>query len=232
MKAQDVLIELPGILADEVLDEEGDVLRSLAERRQTEGQDGQPEIEVLPEVPARDLRLEVLVRGGDDPDVDGDGFRPAHPDDLPFAEGPEELDLGVLGEFADLVEEDRPRVGQLELAGLVGPGVGEGPLDVAEEFALDEVAGHGPAVDDDEGPVLARAGEVDRPGDELLARAALAADEDGAIDAAHLLHELEDGVHPARCPDDVRESVSRSQFGTQRLDLAAKVPDLQDAGDY
>jgi len=54
-----------------------------------------------------------------------------------------------------------PALGQLELPGLFGLGVGEGALDVAEEFGLDERRGDRAAVDDDERLVLSRAVVVD-----------------------------------------------------------------------
>jgi len=52
--------------------------------------------------------------------------------------------------LADLVEEDRAAVGQLELAGLLAQGAGEGPLLVAEELGPRAAPRDGPAVHLDE----------------------------------------------------------------------------------
>jgi len=49
-----------------------------------------------------------------------------------------------------------------------------------EELAFEQRFGNRPAVDRDEGAVAARAGRVDPAGDQFLAHAALAGDEDGA----------------------------------------------------
>ena len=54
------------------------------------------------------------------------------------------------GQLADLVEEDRAAVGQLEPAGVPGDRAGERPLLVAEQLALDEPRGQGRAVDLDQ----------------------------------------------------------------------------------
>ena len=83
---------------------------------------------------------------------------------------------------------------------------GEGALDVAEEVAFEQVGRERAAVDDDEregGPVGVL---VDGPGDELLARPALALDEDRAPGRGGGLDELEDLLHGLAPADDVAEA--------------------------
>src|SRR5205807_8066247 len=63
---------------------------------------------------------------------------------------------------------------------------------VPEHLALEELARHGGTVDLDEGPGAAGRELVDRAGDEVLARAGLAGDEHGDINASRL------GEDPAR----------------------------------
>ena len=63
---------------------------------------------------------------------------------------------------------------------MVAVGAGERARLVAEELALHEVGRNRGAVDRDHRPIGALAGAVDGPGDELLARAALAADQHAA----------------------------------------------------
>ena len=98
-----------------------------------------------------DHLAEVAVGGAEDADVDPERVVLADAADLARLEEPEQLDLHALVELADLVEEERAAVGDLEEPLAVGVGAGEGPLAVAEELALDEVLGQGPAVDRDEG---------------------------------------------------------------------------------
>ena len=76
--------------------------------------------------------------GGDDADVDAIGRRAAQPLDLPFLEHAQQLDLHVQRQVADLVEEDRRVVGELEAADLPRQRAGEGAFLAAEQLAFDQ----------------------------------------------------------------------------------------------
>ena len=123
--------------------------------------------------------------------------------------------LQLWGGVADLIQEQRPLVRQLEASHLLADGDGEGTLLVAEQLALQEPRGDGGAVELDERAALAWAQVVQGAGDELLARAGLAADEDGGIgrgDSLDLLEErrrktLSPTISPKCC--SVRTSSSR-----------------------
>src|SRR5262249_48969232 len=122
--------------------------------------------------------------------------------DLALLEDAEEGDLGFFGELGDLVEEEGAVVGAADEAVAFLAGAGEGAAAVAEQLALDEVAGEGAAGDGGEGAAAAGGG-VDGAGDELLAGAGLAADEDGdagASDAGELVDAmLEVEADGAKC---------------------------------
>ena len=89
----------------------------------------------------------------------------------------QELDLHLDRDLADLVEEQRAAVGELEAARLGADRAGEGALLVAEQLGLHQRLGDGGAVDLDERPVLRGELLVQRLGDQLLAGARLAGDE-------------------------------------------------------
>src|SRR5262249_1106751 len=131
---------------------------------------------------------------------------------LALLQDPEQLDLRLRGQLADLVEEDRAAVGQLEAALAAGEGAAESALLVAEQLALDQAGGQGGAVDFDERVAPAPAwgtGGVDGAGDQLLARARLAGDEHrgvGGGDAADLVQHVQQGGAAA---DDLLEVVVR-----------------------
>jgi hypothetical protein len=159
-------------------------------------------VEVLPEGLGLHDRLEVLVRRRDDAHVDPDRLRASDALDLALLQDAQDLGLGRQRHVADLVEEDRPAVAELELADPLARGAREGALLVAEELALDQVVGDGGAVDGDErlgGPVAVL---PDRAGDQLLARAALARDHDRDVARRHLADDLEDLLHDRRRADD------------------------------
>ena len=114
------------------------------------------------------------MRRRDDADVDRDLLAPADAEEAPLLQDPEEVDLDLRRDVADLVEEDRPALGQLELPLAPLGGAREGPLLVPEELRLEERLGEGRAGDADERLLGPLAREVEGPRDQLLPRAALA----------------------------------------------------------
>ena len=115
------------------------------------------------------------------------GWVPAHPEEGPALQHPEQLHLGGRRDLADLVEEDGPGVGQLEPAQPPLGGAGEGALLVPEQLRLQQRLGQRGAVDRDERPAPPGREVVDRLGDQLLAGAALALDQHRARHRRHLL---------------------------------------------
>ena len=130
------------------------MMRTSSPRSRSGGQvdvdDVEPVVEVLAEAAGADLLLEHAVGRGDDADVDLLGLAVADAEDDALLQRAQELHLEVQRQLADLVEEERAAVGDLELARARRDGAGEGALHVAEELTLDEVLGDGAAVDDDE----------------------------------------------------------------------------------
>jgi hypothetical protein len=115
--------------------------------------------------------------------------------------------LEVGAELAELVEEEGAAAGLLEGAGPARHCTCEGAFDVAEELGLDEVAGDGGAVEDDEGGLAARALLVDGLGDELFACAGAACDEQGDVCGGDALELAEDLTHEEAASDEVAEAV-------------------------
>ena len=97
-----------------------------------------------------------------------------------------------------------PRVRQLEAALALRERAGEGALLVAEQLALDDRLGQRREVDLDEGLRGAAAVVVDRRGDELLADAALAADQHRGVALGDLGDQVVDRLHRLGVADDVR----------------------------
>src|SRR5205814_3789286 len=120
---------------------------------------------------------------------------------------------------ADLVEEQRALVGELEETGLRADRAREGALLMAEELALEQRVG-------DRGTVLAhelaglgaRRIEVDRAGGQLLAGAALAVDEDRLVGVDDAIEQTEDLRHGPGVPDDRAEVVLEGDVGAPRVE--------------
>ena len=99
------------------------------------------------------MGLEIPVRRRDDPQIDGDGLAAAQALDGALLEEAQDLHLQENGELPDLVEEERPAIGQLELALPLHVGAGERAALMPEQLGLEEGLGNGAAVDRHEGTV-------------------------------------------------------------------------------
>ena len=117
----------------------------------------------------------------------------------------QELDLELGRGAVDLVQEDAAGVRGLEPAGAVLDGAGERALDVAEQLALQEALGQGPAVDADVGAGGAQAQVVDGAGDQLLAGAGLADDQDAGARGGDAAGRAVDLAHGGAGADDPRQ---------------------------
>ena len=133
-------------------------------------------VEILAEGARPDGLAQVGVGGRDHAHVHLDGAGAAEPLDLALLERAQQLGLEVDAQAADLVEEERAAVGQLELAELARVGAGEGALLVAEQLGLEQGVGDRGQVDRHERLGAPRALVVDGARHQLLAGAALRGD--------------------------------------------------------
>jgi hypothetical protein len=95
---------------------------------------------------------------------------------------------------SNFIQEQRPVVCQLHSTNPLRNRAGEGPLFVAEQFAFEQSGRYRRAVELYEGFIAARAGIVNRAGDQLLTGAGFAQDKDSRIgfgDRANLVEHLD-----------------------------------------
>ena len=119
-------------LATRMLHEQWHVVRTLPQRRQSNRKNVQAVIQVFAKLALADGLHEVSVRGRNDADIDFDRIRAADALEFAFLEHAEELDLNVERNFADLIQENRPAVGQLKAAYAAADRPRKRPLFVAE----------------------------------------------------------------------------------------------------
>src|SRR5438094_2931179 len=203
----DVPIHRAGETLHEETDQRGDVVGSLAQRRDVDREDVQAVVEVVAEALLLDQPGQVAVRRGDKSDVDLDRPGAADTLELLLLEDPEELRLELERDLAHLVEEERAAMGHLEASDLLRDGPGERAPLVAEEFTLEEPRWDSRAIDLDEGSLAAAASVVDGARDQFLSRAGLAEDEHGRVGRRDGLHLLEDVSERAALADDFPERV-------------------------
>lgn len=105
-------------LVDHGVGQLGDVPFTLSQGRDPDREDAQAVIEILPEGAFGDAFLQVSVGGGNDADINFNGFAAAHSGEFFFLENPEKLGLCGEGELAHFVEENGALVGDLEESGV------------------------------------------------------------------------------------------------------------------
>ena len=167
--------------------ERNNVLAALAQGRKDDREDRESIVEVGAKSSGFYLDLEIAIGGGDDPHVDLARAIVTHPLELALLQHPQELRLQLERHLSDLVEEQRPAVGELESSDAIAMSAGERAAHVAEELALEELAGNRGAVHPHERAIGATAPLVDRTREHLFPHAGLAANQDrraGACDDA------------------------------------------------
>ena len=137
------------------------VVRPLAQRRQIDAQDVEPIEQIGAEPPVLDELAQRLVRRGDDAHVDRDRLHAADAHELALLEHAQQLDLRRRRNLADLVEEERSRIGELEASEPPLGRAGERALLVAEQLALEQRLGQRADVHGDE-RLVARGAEQSR----------------------------------------------------------------------
>src|SRR5207253_2309588 len=165
----------------------------------------QPVEEVGTEAPRPHRFLEIAIRRGDHPHVYPK--RPARPYrfELLLLQNTKKLHLRLEGQLADLVEEDRAAIGELEAADAALQGTGEGTLHMSEQLALDQTRGDGAAVHLHQRTVAAGAAVVDRAGDPLFAGPGLAKDEHAGIARRYLVDFAQRGAQGRARTDELLE---------------------------
>ena len=137
----------------------------------------------------------------------------------PVLQHAQQLGLHVERQLADLVEEERRAVRDLEAPDLARQGPGEGALLPAEQLALHEPGRQRGAVDLDHHVAPARAEPVDGLGDEFLAGAGLAANEHRGIRGRDLLHLAQDLLDGGALPGDLAVRVDHLDLGLEVVAL-------------
>ena len=119
----------------------------------SDADDVQAEEQILPEVPGGNRIFEVSIGRGDDAHVDLNVSLAAEPGELAVLQDVEQLGLQRRRHLADLVEEDRAVVRELELARLGLQRAAERAALEPEHLRLEQVTRQRGAVDLHKGPV-------------------------------------------------------------------------------
>ena len=111
---QQFLVQVLAELVDEMARQDQHIVAALAQRRNLDREHRQPEVQILAELTLAHSLFEVAVRRRYDARVDVKRLRTADTLELLLLEGSKDLGLEREWQIADLVEEQRAAMGQLE----------------------------------------------------------------------------------------------------------------------
>jgi hypothetical protein len=215
---------------DEVFRQQPYVFAALAQRRNRDGKDGQPVIQIFSEATGGDLTFEVAVGRCDQAHIHAPRALFADALELALLQHAQQFALQLERDLANFIQKQRPAVGQLKASGAVAHGAGERAFDVTEEFALEQFARDRSAIDLDERAVATPAAFVNGAGDEFLARARLALDKYGRFGRRDLMELHQRLVERGAAADDFAEGQLLrdlfAQVGVLQLQLFAQPVDL------
>src|SRR5688572_7801500 len=121
---------------DEMPHEEGDVLWTFAQRRNADGKYAEPVIQIAAKRSKTDHFFKIAVRGSDESCVDPAGASTTEALELTLLHGAKQLWLHFERQLADLVEEQRTLMRELEAPRLRGDRPGKRSFLVAKQFAF------------------------------------------------------------------------------------------------
>ncbi len=130
-----------------MVDQYGQILEPLPQRRYLHRKHVQPIEQILPEAPREDGGIEIPMGRCDDAHIAEERAIAADPLEGPLLQHPQELDLHLQRHIADLVQKKSPALGELETAEPRRQGARERALFMSEQLALEQVRGNGAAVD-------------------------------------------------------------------------------------
>ena len=172
---------LRAVALHEVLQQQRDVLRPLAQGRQVHVHHVQPVVQVLAKLARLDHLLQRTVGRRDHAQFHAVQLGASDASELLLLKQAQQLDLRLWIQLADLVQEEGPAVRGLDQSLATPRGSGEGSALVAEELALHQVRRNRRAVHGHEGAPASGAGAVQRLSHDLFARAALSRDQHAQV---------------------------------------------------
>jgi hypothetical protein len=191
-----------GELAQEVLHQGQDIALPFAQRRRAAAPGGDTVIQVGAEGAAPHLRFQVAVGGAHQPEAGRVPVVAADAAVLLFLDHAQQLRLQRQRQFTHLVEEQHTAIGRGKGAFARAIGAGESAAFVPEQFAARQFRRQGGAIDDRQ---FARAAvqAVDGLGQQVLAGAGFAGDQDGRLGEGRHFHQAAQHARPSRAlPDE------------------------------
>src|SRR5208283_1316405 len=189
----------------EVIHQERQIAIAFTQRRDEDRNHIDAVIEILPEPSLFDHLFQVVIGGGDQPEINLLCRATPNPLHDVLLQNTQELALQTLVEGSDFVEEQRTAIGGLDESRLCRFSPGEGTFFVAEQFRLDESFGQGGAVQADVRLVTPPPGLYDGARHQFLAGSTFASQNNAGTAVGDREHGLINPLHGVTAADQVAE---------------------------
>src|SRR5437879_4323767 len=153
----DLFVKLAAESLYEVTHEEREIFGALAKGGDLNGENIQPIVKVAAKGALGNEFREVLIGGGNDPDVHTLRAVATQALELLLLKNAKKFRLKLEGKVANFIEEKGAMIGEFETADFLADGAGEGAALMAEEFGFKKTAWDGGAIHFDESTIPARA---------------------------------------------------------------------------
>ena len=195
-----------------------DVVATLTQRRRAHGQYVEAVIQVFAETAGRNFCFQITVSRCHDAHIDFNRTRGTDRVHGFFLQYPQQLDLHVQREIADLIQEQGAAMGQFKASDTIRQSASEGTFAVAEQLTFHQFFGYGGAIQRHKISLSARRLIMQSLSDELLARTRFAIHENGCGRIRDRFDQLADLAHRrAIANDGIRLSHGRgSVLGRSR----------------
>src|SRR5437660_8474016 len=211
------------IPSQEMRQQKGHVFPAIAQRRNLEVDYVQAVIKIFAEAALSHQRKELYVGSGYNAHVDSELLGAAEAHEFALLNHAQKLGLRFRANGGDFIKENGALIGDFEEALFGSNGAGEGALHMAEKLGLQEVHGDRSRIYGHKGFVRPGGGRVNCLGDELLTRAALAADENRGARRRNLRDEVQKHLYFVALADNVRE-IEALLKGALELDVLIAKP--------
>src|SRR5438034_1751511 len=189
---------------EEALHQEGNVLLSLPQRRQSDGYHTQAVVEIFAEASGCNFAIQVVSRGSDQAKVNRDRRVASQTFDYALLNCAQQLCLQAKRKLGTLVKEESACLRLFKPADSTRQGAGKGSLLVPEKLRFQQTVRNGSAVDLDERPLGTGTVLMDRICHQLFSRTRFAGDQDGGIGRGDPPNQLVHVLHRQAVADDVR----------------------------
>src|SRR5260370_13400079 len=161
-----------------MIGERQDIGAALAERRNCEHKNVEPEKKIFAEATCRQRSGKIDVGEGDKARFDAQGFRAAEAFERALLQNAQEFALRPRRERGDFIENDAAVAAELEAAEFALDRAGKSAALVAEEFAFDQLGRKAGAIDFQQRRIASRAAFTDQAREVILPAAAFPGDQE------------------------------------------------------